>query len=169
MNQAKKARDNALQLEVKKDGLQQRQNGDWVLRFTAQNIDMHQVIVNAPMGTRFWCSLIELNDDETPVDHKAMERDKQRNKWRDMAPSQQAAMRCQEKTFWAHLNESDEIYWSVPEAVLILSEEQAARVVREVCDVKSRSDLDKPGFDKQRAAWRRMDDAYQAWKVKEGA
>jgi hypothetical protein len=42
-------------------------------------------------------------------------------------------------------------------------------VVREVCDVKSRSDLDKPGFDKQRAAWRRMDDAYQAWKVKEGA
>jgi hypothetical protein len=103
MNQAKKARDNALQLEVKKDGLQQRQNGDWVLRFTAQNIDMHQVIVNAPMGTRFWCSLIELNDDETPVDHKAMERDKQRNKWRDMAPSQQAAMRCQEKTFWAHL------------------------------------------------------------------
>jgi hypothetical protein len=74
MNQAKKARDNALQLEVKKDGLQQRQNGDWVLRFTAQNIDMHQVIVNAPMGTRFWCSLIELNDDETPVDHKAMER-----------------------------------------------------------------------------------------------
>ena len=50
MNEAERARENAISFEVKKDGLQQRQSGDWVLRVTVAAIDMHQVIVNAPMG-----------------------------------------------------------------------------------------------------------------------
>jgi hypothetical protein len=75
---ARQARENAISFEVKKDGLQQRQSGDWVLRLTVQAVDMDQRITTAPMGTRFVCALVEVGDDEMPVDHKAMDRDKWR-------------------------------------------------------------------------------------------
>ncbi|UGX98754.1 hypothetical protein G6321_00028020 [Bradyrhizobium barranii subsp. barranii] len=67
------ARRNTISLEVKKDGLTQRQSGDWQLRLTIAAIDMDSRITQAPMGTRFACVLVEVNDDETPVDHASME------------------------------------------------------------------------------------------------
>ena len=148
---------NAIKLEVKKDGLQQRQNGDWVLRFTAQNIDMHQVIINAPMGTRFFMTLNELNDDETPVDHVAQERDK----WRNLGPVQQAGIRCGDPVFWAFLTESEHV---IPD---VNNNDTAAQVVRSICGVTSRSELGKPGFQRQRVLWHQLDEQFQAWKMKE--
>ena len=136
------ARDNAISFEVKKDGLTQRQSGDWVLRMTVQAIDMHQRIVNAAMGARFICALVEINDDETPVDHKAIERDK----WRTLGPARQAGIRCKEPTFWAFLREQLR-YEEVS------SENEAACVVRELCNVLTRSDLSKPGFGDSRLLW----------------
>lgn len=155
---AQAARENAISLEVKKDGLQQRQGGDWMLRFTVAAVDMDQRITNAPMGQRFACVLVEINDDETPRDHKAEDRDK----WRELGPARQAGLRCKSPTFWAFL--SEEMHF--PE---ITSEEQAADAVREICGVTSRSDLGKPGQQEARIAWYELDNAYQAWKVKEHA
>src|SRR5215467_10256322 len=71
---AQAATENAISLEVKKDGLSQRQSGDWSLRFTVASADMDRRLTEAQMGARFACVLVELNDDETPVDHKAEER-----------------------------------------------------------------------------------------------
>lgn len=156
--QAQQAIENALQFEVKKDGLTQRQNGDWVLRLTVQAIDMHQRITTADMGTRFWCSLIELNDDETPVDHKAMDRDK----WRDLGPAKQAGMRCKEPIFWAYLTEE---YTGRDDPVV--NEDDAAEFVRNHCGVASRSDFGKPGYHDNRLRWHELDNAYQAWKARE--
>jgi hypothetical protein len=154
-SQAQQARDNALSFEVKKDGLTQRQSGDWVLRLTMQAIDMHQRIVTAAMGARFACVLVEINDDETPVDHKAMDRDK----WRALGPARQAGIRCKDPLFWAYLREHG--------VGNVVNEEIAARVVRDACSVLSRSDLDKIGQADARILWFDLDQKFQAWKARE--
>jgi hypothetical protein len=151
---AQQAIDNAFSFEVLKDGLQQRQNGDWVLRFTAQNIDLNKILINARMGTRFHCTLVELGDDEMPIDHKAMDRDK----WRELGPVKQAALRCKDPIFRAYLRETyprDQIE----------DEKDAAAAVRELCNVNTRSDLGKPGFGDQRLLWHDLDAMFQAWKA----
>lgn len=155
---ARQANENSISLEVKKDGLQQRQSGDWMLRFTVQAIEMDRRITNAPMGTRFACVLVEINDDETPVDHKAEARDK----WRDLGPVKQAGMLCKEPVFWAFLSEE----CGGPQ---IKNEDAAAVVVRDICGVSSRADLGKPGNQKQRVLWHQLDNAYQAWRARENA
>lgn len=169
---AEVARENAISFEVKKDGLQQRQNGDWMLRLVAQAkdlqpTDIHAVIVNANMGTRFLCTLVQLDDDETPVDHKAIERDK----WRALGPAKQAGIRCNDPVFQAwlregHRNEWDALFFEDDGRT---DEEHAADAVRKICNVLSRSDLGKPGFSDQRLIWYDLDTKFQAWKVKENA
>ncbi|MET3995012.1 hypothetical protein ABID65_006678 [Bradyrhizobium sp. S3.9.2] len=158
MNHAQRARDNAISFEVKKDGLQQRQSGDWVLRLTVQAIDMHQTIVAAAMGTRFACVLVEVNDDESPVDHVAIARDK----WRELGCAKQAGIRCKEPIFRAYLRES----WGW---IDVDTEEDAAAAVRQFCGVASRSDFDKPGQNEARLKWHNLDNGFQAWRVAERA
>lgn len=154
---ASRARDNAIAFEVKKDGLTQRQSGDWQLRLTIAAIDMDQRITGAAMGTRFQCVLVEINDDESPIDHKAMDRDK----WRALGPAKQAGIRCKDPIFWAFLREG--FYGHA------IDEEAAARIVREHCNVLTRSDLDKQGFSDQRILWFDLDQKFQAWKAAEHA
>jgi hypothetical protein len=150
------ARANAISFEVKKDGLTQRQSGDWQLRLTIAAIDMDQRITSAAMGTRFACVLVEVNDDESPRDHKAEER----SKWRELGPAKQAGIRCKEPIFWAFLIE--EYGWSA-----ISDEESAARTVREICGVASRAELNHPGEYDARQKWNSLDNRYQAWLVNE--
>jgi hypothetical protein len=157
VNHAQRARDNAISFEVKKDGLQQRQSGDWVLRLTVQAIDMHQTIVAAAMGTRFACVLVEVNDDESPVDHVAIERDK----WRELGCARQAGIRCKDATFRAFLREQHNYD--------VGDEGDAAAAVRDICGVASRSDFDKPGQTEARLKWHKLDNAFQAWRVAEHA
>ncbi|MCW2218794.1 hypothetical protein M2232_002326 [Bradyrhizobium japonicum] len=151
------ASSNSLQFEVKKDGLTQRQSGDWQLRFTIAAIDMDQRLAAAPMGTRFACVMVEIDDDETPVDHVARERDK----WATLGPTTQAGIRCNEPTFWRFLEEEYR-YRDIKD------EATAAECVRHHCGVASRSDLGKPGRSEERQRWYRLDHQYQAWRVKEG-
>ena len=149
---------NAISFEVKKDGLTQRQSGDWQLRLTIAAIDMDQRITSAPMGTRFACVLVEINDDETPVDHKAEERDK----WRDLGPTKQAGIRCADKVFWAFLTEE---FSFGP----VTSEDAAASLIRDMLGVSSRADLSKPAFNDARTRWHDLDFRFQAWKAREHA
>jgi hypothetical protein len=149
---------NALQLELKKDALLQRQGGDWKISFTVAATDMHQRLVMAPMGTRFVAALVQVNDDETAVDHQAVARDK----WRELNPTQQAGIRCGDPVFWAFLEE--EIKFGDVD-----NHEAAAKIVREKCGVASRAELNKPGYQKQRVIWHQLDQQFQAWKAKENA
>jgi hypothetical protein len=163
--QAKAAKENSIRLEVKKDGLQQRQNGDWMLRFTVAATDMDEPrnhpIVTAAMGARYQMVLVEINDDETPVDHRAKERDK----WRELSPTQQAGIRCSDAVFWAFLEEEG----FAPHDIDVNDVEIAAQIVRSFCKVASRSQLNKPGFHAQRVLWHQLDQQFQAWKAKENA
>lgn len=171
MNEATTAINNAISFEVKKDGLTQRQSGDWMLRVTVQAIDMHQTIVNAPMGQRFACVLVEIGDDEQAVDHKAMDRDK----WRDLGPAKQAGMRCKEPAFWKYLEEITNQYVHGPikpdddDFLPVNNEAEAAETVRNLCGVETRADLGRPGHSEARIEWHKLDHAYQAWKVVEHA
>jgi hypothetical protein len=156
MTEAETARANAISFEVKKDGLAQRQSGDWQLRFTVSSVDMDQRLATAPMGARFACCLVEIGDDETPVDHKLKDRDK----WREIGARKQAVIRCKDPVFWAYLTE--ELHFPP-----IDNEHFAASLVREQCHVSSRADLEKPGFHEQRERWHRLDYAFQAWRLAE--
>jgi len=150
---------NSIRLEVKKDGLQQRQSGDWMLRVVFSATDYSEVLGRAPMGTRFACVMVEINDDETPVDHKSQDRDK----WRDLGPTKQAALRCKEPVFWAFLREGI-LHFSE-----VRDEASAAAAVRNYCGVASRSEFSKPGFHKSRTLWHGLDSEFQAWKANENA
>lgn len=153
---ARAARENAISLEVKKDGLQQRQNGDWMLRVVFSENDFSDILGRAPMGTRFACVLVEINDDETPTDNAAKDHDK----WRELGPTKQAGIRCKEPIFWAFL--SEELHF--PE---ITNEERAASAVREICRVDSRADFGRPGQHEARTMWHQLDNAYLGWRARE--
>jgi hypothetical protein len=156
MTEAETARANAIPLEVKKDGLSQKQNGDWILRVIVAAIDMDARITTAPMGARFQAVLVELNEDETPKDYKAEDRDK----WRELGATKQAGIRCNDPIFWAYLTE--ELHFPP-----INDADMAASCVREHCQVESRSDFSKPGFHDARERWHKLDYAFQAWRTKE--
>ena len=70
--------------------------------------------------------------------------------------SRQAALCCNDKRFWAFLHET---YMS--DAPPINSVEQAAEVVREICVIDSRAELDRD--DEAAARWRNWYGKFQAW------
>lgn len=171
MTPAELARKNAIPLEIKKDGLQQRQNGDWVLRFVVQASDMDERITRAGMGTRYQAVLVAIGDDELPITQAEKEtnskpaptpqpKDKPagaKRDWRDLSPQQQAGIRCDEERFWAFLNEERQY--------CIIYATEAAEAVREICGVKSRSEL--ATNHKAKILWHQLDNEYQAWLLKE--
>lgn len=156
MDHSVSARSNAINMEVKKDGLSQRQNGDWQLRFTVAAIDMDSRVTAAAMGTRFQCKLVELADDEAPREPVT----EIRNKWRALGPTMQAGIRCSDPMFWAFLREEKKF-------ADVNDHERAAQIVRAHCCVLSRSDLNKPGHQKSRVLWHGLDMQFQAWEAKE--
>jgi hypothetical protein len=155
-SEATKAIENAIAVEAKKDGLNQRQDGSWSLRLTISSADMNGRLTGAAMGTRYQAVLVEISDDETPVDHQAMSRDK----WRDLGPVRQAGIRCRDPVFWAYLTE--ELHFPP-----INDSEFAATIVREQCHIGSREDLGKIGNHEARRIWHNMDFGFQAWRNRE--
>lgn len=162
MNMAQRARRSAIPFEAKKDGLRQRQSGDWVLSLVIAAADMDQRITAAAMGTRYACVLVEKNDDESPREHAVETRDK----WRSLGPTTQAGIRCADPVFWAWLEEEG---YPRGNRVVCNSHDDAAELVRAHCGVASRADLNKPGFGQHRLKWYEMDNAFQGWKAKENA
>ena len=79
-----------------------------------------------------------------------------RKRWEDMPPAQQAAIRCGEAKFWEFLEDYSNLSWSIANA------DGAASVVRELCGIQSRRELnDAPAAAE---AWRKLDSQYWLWK-----
>jgi hypothetical protein len=68
--EAATARASAVHFEAKKDGCTQRQSGDWVIRLTVQSLDLDQAVMRAAPGTRYMVALVEIGDDEQPVQQR---------------------------------------------------------------------------------------------------
>lgn len=172
MTIADQARNLAISLEAKKDALRQMQNGDWKVTFTVQAIDMIARLTQAPMGTRFAMVLVEIGDDELPVPQakeasatpgqNAPKPDRAKPgkmDWRDVQPTAQACIRCEDPVFKAFLDEKHGLAdWNGF---------TTAEAVRAFCGVKSRSELSTN--HKARVLWHQLDTEFQAWKALEHA
>jgi len=109
-------------------------------------------------GTPVAIARIDPSASEKPVSEPAKrveepsERD--RRKWREMAPAAQAALRCKEPAFQRFMFEVRN--WSA-------DENGATDGVRATCRVKSRADI----LDGTRAAdlWHALNDEYLAWRA----
>lgn len=171
MTPADLARQNAIAFECKKDSLRQTQAGTWKVAFTV--IDMDERLTRAMPGTRYQAVLVEVGDDELPVQQPAKESkstppttpqpglDKPRagakRDWHDLSPQQQAGIRCEEAAFIVFLEEKCE--------PALADGFTAANAVRSICGVKSRSELGTN--HKARMLWHALDSEYQAWLLKE--
>jgi hypothetical protein len=93
-----------------------------------------------------------------PVPDKPPAGAKQKKDWRDVPPSQQAGIRCDEAVFAAFLKESYPDEWH--------ESQEAAECVRLICAVESRSMLnDGP----HRVIWTQLNSQFEAWKALEHA
>jgi len=180
MTPADYARNNAISLEAKKDRMAQRQSNDWAVTFTVQGIDMDTRLTQAPMGTRYAMVLVEIGDNEEPVQKEVMPNTpnsiqrldarpqpmpqagakREKMDWRDMQPAAQAALRCDQPAFWAFLREV-KIYPDVEDAAT------AAIAVRHICKVCSRSEFSTD--HRKRVLWHQLDSEFSAWKALEHA
>jgi hypothetical protein len=75
--------------------------------------------------------------------------------WREMPPSQQAALRCNSVMFTAFLKEERADDWHEAGA-------DPAECVRLICSVASRSLLNTE--HRARVVWKQLDDQFQAWE-----
>lgn len=83
--------------------------------------------------------------------------EKERKEWRELQPSAQAAIRCNEPVFWSFLREQK--YHPVQ------SVEEAATAVRKLCKVNTRADFNTNKDAK--FAWDDLDADFGAWKIAE--
>lgn len=176
MTPADLARQNAIAIELKKDGLAQRQSGDWQVRFTVQAADMDQRLVAASMGQRFMAALVMIGDDELPaqcaptkeVDHEharvntgsappsasqAEAPAKERQRWIALTPTVQAVLRCEQPAFHAFLREERK--------QVCEGQDDAAQIVRKICGVNTRAALTTNTI--AAVAWSNLDSEFQAW------
>ena len=80
--------------------------------------------------------------------------DKERKSWNELSPSAQAAIRCNEPGFWKFL--VDRSGYSCG------STDEAAKIVRHLCGVTSRSNLNTD--QEAHRIWRETDIAYSNWQ-----
>lgn len=172
MTPADHARNNAISLEAKKDRLVQLQSNDWKVTFTVQTIDMDARLTQAPMGTRYAVVLVEIGDNEEPVQKEARAALRQadppssrpdgaKRPWRDLQPATQAAIRCNEPSFRAFLTEEHSFRPRQGHD----SADEAAEFLRSLFGITSRSEL---GTDpRRRVLWKQMDDSFSVWLAKE--
>ena len=100
------------------------------------------------MGTRFQAALVEINDNEMPV-----EQPKGKLDWREVQPAAQAGIRCAEPRFWTFLLDE--------QGIEVNNKDDAASAVRTMCGIKSRSELSTN--HKARVLWNQLDAAYREW------
>jgi hypothetical protein len=167
------ARACAVNLEAKKDGLAQLQDGSWVLKLKVHPADMAVSLMQAAMGTRYVVALVEIDDQEQPVSPKRKEGmpSGPASHRRDTAPptdgptpsagarkpvslTRQAAIACTEPKFWAFIRERHETPCS--------SEEEAADFVRMFCGVASRKEI--AAGTRSAHAWDSLRGDYLAWE-----
>lgn len=85
-----------------------------------------------------------------------IERKKEPRDWNTLLPSNQAALKCNEPMFWQFLNEQVLNHKGVGNS------QDAATLVRRMCNVNSRADFDHN--DGKRAAWEQIYSDYQTWE-----
>lgn len=148
-NAAAQAKANALSVEVKKHAYRQTQDGI-VISFVMHPNDVSPDLAAAALGTRYMAALVEIGDDEQPV-----EKPKERQRFDTLPAGQQAAMRCNEMSFWRFLE------WKLDlRDKSVTDEECAAGFLRAHFKIDSRTKLNAEPLASQ---WRDFNLDYQLW------
>ena len=177
MTPAARAREAATHFEAKKTGFGQAQDG-WSLTLRIQDADVPAFVRDAKKGTRYMIALVEIGDDEQPVSRPsppaAVERpepvrppdsvpaeparaNKERRKFDEIAPAQQAGIFCNEVAFHKFLQEKFKAEWMRCDDYN--DQRRAANVIREICEVNSRSEITP-----HNALWSALVLKYRLWQ-----
>lgn len=118
-----------INMEVKKDGLRQTQDGLWKLTLTILPEDMPVDLMVAPMGSRYAMAIVPIRDDESanPVISKTETTEGEKLRTR-------AVMLCKEREFQIFLE-------SLDKNMVVFNESHARDFICEYCHIKSRSEL----------------------------
>ena len=119
-------------IEVKKDGLRQVQDGTWKLSLTVHPEDMPTSLMQAPMGTRYGMALIEIGDDEMPVQKQRQPAQSRAERARRLCGVHQFQDWLFEFTFGNNVERDPDPY------------RDASIRIKKICKVKSKSELDPP-------------------------
>lgn len=138
---ANTARLNAIPVEVKKHSYRQTKDGI-VISFVMHPNDVSPELAASALGTRYMAALVEIGDDEQPVE-------KPKRSWDQLSVGEQAGIRCGEMAFRQYLAVDDPNFQSY-------DLDMAAEELRHRFNVKSRKDIPA---DK----WRAFDADYQHW------
>jgi len=146
-----------MQFECKKHGLSQQQSGEWTLAVKVHANDVPSALLTAPMGTRYQAVIVEIDDQEQPVEHPKPDKKDDPHRL-----SRQAAMLCDDLVFRNFLRSIARLTWEHYKDELT-TDQTAAECVRKLCKVQSRSEFDT---DKEAAArWRDLHGKYQEWRM----
>lgn len=99
-----------------------------------------------------WVAVARILNPEEKIEPVQTKKD-----WRDLQPTQQACMRCEEAAFTHFLRELWPDDWH--------ETQDTADCVRLICGVASRSELSTN--HKARVIWNQLDSQYSAWKLLE--
>lgn len=150
-------------LECKKDGLTQRQDGTAKLTLVVNAEDMNDAISKlwaAPMGTRYQVVMVEIGDDEQPVDRQPKPGDPVKSvkgyAKPPMTESQRCGMLCADGAFQGWLERTCKEYWDHAAEQGLDATETAAATMRMALCVGSRRELDDPNHERVRYVWQSM-------------
>ncbi|WP_331300320.1 hypothetical protein [Methylobacterium oryzae] len=169
--------DVAYDIECKKHGLRQSQQGDVTVTFTMNPDDMPPQLYKDAMGQRYRMFLIPLNDDETPRVSASAASDRAKGKggrelvsgspkpserWHELSYAKRAGIFCGESRLPEYLQSHDRQAWNAALNTAAGEVDEAVAIyVRSACGVTSRADIDR---DQQaREAFDRLHASFQAW------
>jgi|TARA_R110000796_G_scaffold90631_4_gene194548 hypothetical protein len=116
----------ALSFEAVKVRITQNKQGVYLV-LNIHPEDIPEELLRSWVGQRYYCALVGIQDDETPVPHKPITKKTQGRKYVD-----RAGIMAREKEFWKFAG--------------VDSEEDASEFIRNFCNIHSRSELKRNEF-----------------------
>ena len=173
MTPAEQAAANAIQCEMVLYTFRKNNTGT-VVGFVIHPDDMPAELATARIGSRYVAVLVQVGDDELPVQQPAKESkadstparpslakdkpsEKAKRPWRDTPYPQQAGIRIGEPTFAAYLREEHSDEWH--------ETGDADACLKLLCGIDSKRELGISG--KPATMWFQLESAYSAWLAKE--
>lgn len=141
----------ALPIEVRKIAYRQSAKDGLVITFSVHPNDMPAALAAAPIGARFMAALVEIGDDEKPVEQATPAKRK------EYSLPQRVAMTCNEPGFVVFVRDGLGVRGLRP-----VDADMAAQFVRSHCNVASRSEI-LPGTEAARK-WDELSGRYEGWK-----
>lgn len=138
----------ALPIELRKIAYRQSAKDGLVITFAVHPDDMPTGLAAAPIGARFMAALVEIGDDEMPVEK------------REVDPTvRRAGILCNDRMFQNFLLEGWPLDWDRSAGS---DSERAAFVVRQLCEIQSRKEL--ATNPQASAAFETLTAKFEMWK-----